>query len=124
LIYFDLYSPKKCPDLWSMEVFQALYQKTLDRRRKGLSSLLVTYSASTAVRAALVLAGFCVGYGVATSDKKDTTLASTERSDLRNPLSWAWLEKWKRSGKPYPFGFTAGDRESLLEQLSKLLEKN
>ena len=123
LIYFDLYSPKKCAELWSVEVFQAFYQKTLDRRRKGLSTLLVTYSASTAVRAALVLAGFYVGYGVSTSDKKDTTLASTEQSELKNPLGLAWLEKWKRSGKPYPFGFSATERETLLEQLSKLLEK-
>ena len=123
LIYFDLYSPKKCPELWGVETFQALYQKTLHRREQGHSTFFITYSASTAIRAALLLSGFFVGYGVATSDKKDTTVASTVRQDLSAPLSSEWLEKWKRSGKPYPHGLEVVDRSALLEQLSKLLEK-
>ena len=123
LIYFDLYSPKKCPHLWGVETFRCLYEKALPRKNQGLSTLLITYSASTAVRTALLLSQFCVGYGTATSDKKDTTLASTLEQDVKQPLDLSWFEKWKRSGKPYPYGFQSSDREDLLSQLSKLLEK-
>ena len=143
LIYFDLYSPKRCPHLWSVQTFRRLYQKTLIRQDQGQSTLLITYSASTAVRAALILSGFYVGYGVATSDKRDTTVASTHSAELASPLGAPWLEKWRRSSKPYPHSVEDGaedenenvgecgapkreeyrDKEALYSQLSKLLEK-
>ncbi|MBW4540276.1 MAG: hypothetical protein KME43_14180 [Myxacorys chilensis ATA2-1-KO14] len=54
-IFFDPFSPRRCPQLWTVEFFQAV--------AACLSStgLLSTYSRSAAVRSALIEAGFQIG---------------------------------------------------------------
>jgi queuine tRNA-ribosyltransferase len=96
LVYFDFYSPAICPELWSREVFSKLL------RQMKKDALLITYSATKAVRAAMLLAGFWVGKGVPTRMKQETTVASLDPMILKTPLDLAWLKSLERSGKPLP----------------------
>lgn len=104
VIFFDLYSPRISGALWSVPVMELL-------RRHSPQATLVTYSAATPVRLALLLAGWRVGRpsgsNPVTSLKNDSTLAiaSELQSDwLENPLGVEWLEKFRHSSqaRPYP----------------------
>jgi len=102
LVYYDFYSPKVLPDLWGRECFQRVIKAALPRSDQGLGTMILTYSSSTAVRAALLLAGFHVGYGISTGKKRETTVASTRRSDINKPLGSEWIQHWRRSKNPLP----------------------
>ncbi len=127
LIFFDLYSPKSLPELWSYQTFQLLAEKchqpknSLDLRE----TTLITYSASTAVRAALLLNGFYVGKGKSTAGKKETTLANTRKTSLANPLSKDWLDHWQRSSQPLPRDlaepFNPEEKEQISSKLSAII---
>lgn len=54
-IFLDPFSPRRCPQLWTVEFFQ------LVGRCLAPDGLLATYSRSAAVRSALKLAGLCIG---------------------------------------------------------------
>jgi tRNA U34 5-methylaminomethyl-2-thiouridine-forming methyltransferase MnmC len=54
-IFFDPFSPQRCPQLWTVEFVQATAQCLAP------SGKLATYSRSAAVRTALSAAGLCVG---------------------------------------------------------------
>ena len=64
---------------------------------------LYTYSAATAVRVALLSAGFFVAYGVATGPKTETTIAfnraegATQHPMTPPLLDHKWLARWRRS---------------------------
>jgi hypothetical protein len=90
-VIFDPYSPTANPGMWTQEVFGAI------RRRAGGDCILTTYSRSTAIRARLLLAGWCVGRGAATGEKNETTVAAVRVEDLREPLRADWLERVRRS---------------------------
>ena len=72
------------------------------------SAELYTYSASTAVRAALLAAGFFVAPGAGTGPKSDTTIAfATAQGAREHPaaprlLGADWLTRWRRSGAKFP----------------------
>lgn len=106
LIYFDLYSPTTCGELWGIAAMSKLFQKA----SKG-SCLLITYSSSTAVRTALLLAGFRVGRGLGTQLKHETTLATAGIEPLLNPLGQKWVRKFLRSSNRIPkdWGKTEAD---------------
>jgi tRNA U34 5-methylaminomethyl-2-thiouridine-forming methyltransferase MnmC len=91
-IFFDFYSPKIVPELWSREKFQVLRRKIGDREAR-----LYTYSAATPVRMNLLLAGFFVGEGVSTGVKNETTIAATRLEALEKPLEKKWLSKLETS---------------------------
>ena len=79
------------------------------------SLALFTYSASTAVRASLLAAGFSVAAGVATGVKNETTIAliHPEKSLSRYPLlDREWLSKWERSNAKFPAMLAAFDQPS------------
>jgi queuine tRNA-ribosyltransferase len=99
VVYFDLYSPKVCPQLWGFQTFKLLRQAMAGNET---SSLLVTYCAATSVRSAMLLAGFQVGYGTSTAAKKETTLATLSGGNLSRPLDETWFKKRARSSKPFP----------------------
>lgn len=65
-ILFDAFSPATNPVMWTGGLFADLYQ-CLDVRR---SCALATYSRSTPLRVALLLAGFHVGPGSATGRRR------------------------------------------------------
>jgi tRNA U34 5-methylaminomethyl-2-thiouridine-forming methyltransferase MnmC len=54
-IFFDPFSPRRCPQLWSVEFFRAVAQ------RLASTGKLATYSRAAATRAALRSAGFHIG---------------------------------------------------------------
>jgi queuine tRNA-ribosyltransferase len=96
VIFYDFYSPKSSEEnIWGYRNFARL-------RAACVNTTLITYSSATAVRAAMLLGGFFVGTGPATSIKRETTIASTHLSALKSPLDVTWLEKFKRSSKRLP----------------------
>jgi len=98
VILFDPWSPAKNPAMWTAPLFADLYRH-LD---PAIPCSLATYSRSTMVRVALLLAGFWVGAGVPTGSKEETTLAANRPELIRAPLDGRWLERVRRSGAAEP----------------------
>jgi queuine tRNA-ribosyltransferase len=96
VVFWDPFSPRATPALWTTAAFAALRSAC----REGAT--VHTYSAATATRSALLLAGFAVGVGDATGMGKDTTQAALERTALARPLDRRWLERLARSAAPFP----------------------
>jgi len=103
LIFYDPFSYKADSELWTGEIFARIFQRCAAKPAE-----LYTYSASTAVRVALLNAGFCVAQGVGTGPKTETTVAFTDldgaaRHPLRPPLlDHKWLARWRRSAAKFP----------------------
>jgi queuine tRNA-ribosyltransferase len=102
VVFWDPYSPRTNPELWSERAFAAA---------RGLcraGATLHTYGAATATRSALLLAGFFVGFGPALGSKRagprassaqkqrHATMAATRLEDLARPLDRAWLANFPR----------------------------
>jgi queuine tRNA-ribosyltransferase len=96
IIYWDPFSPRNNPTLWTVAAFAAV------RRLAGPRATLFTYSASTATRVALLLAGWAVGAGDSTGDKAVTTAAAVAVADLQRPLDRRWLARLERPDAPLP----------------------
>ena len=109
LVYYDFFSPKSAPELWTLAVFRRL--RALDL------PILLTYTTSTAVRSALLLAGFNVGHGISTDAKLETTVAAMNSRELVRPLGRDWLEKLARSSRPLPDDIPVRERGLALERL-------
>ncbi|MBK9036662.1 MAG: tRNA guanosine(34) transglycosylase Tgt [Myxococcales bacterium] len=100
VIWWDPWSTKVDGALWTRAVFAAL------AARLARPCELVTYSRSTAVRAALLAAGFFVARGAPSGPKPETTLAlhglaPTALADYRL-LDRTWLAHRARSTAAYP----------------------
>lgn len=54
-IFFDPFSPRRCPQLWTVEFFQQV------ARCLAADGKLATYSRSASVRSAMLAAGLCIG---------------------------------------------------------------
>ena len=93
LLFYDPYSPEANPEMWTLPHFEALRSALAPDR----PALLATYSRSSAVRVALLLAGFFVGIGRSTGAKSETTLAASHPALLAEPLPPAWLARVARS---------------------------
>lgn len=96
LVYYDPYSHKQNEEMWTTACFKKLREKCQPQ------AMLYNYSQATNIRAALLEAGFYVGYGQPTGLKEATTQAATQLKDLSNPLDERWLQRWKRSHKQLP----------------------
>ncbi|MGZ3408337.1 MAG: MnmC family methyltransferase [Polyangia bacterium] len=96
VVFWDPFSPRANPELWTVAAFAAL------RRAAAARCVLYTYSASTATRVALLLAGFAVGAGDAIGDKAETTAAAVCVDDLLRPLERGWLKRLERADVPLP----------------------
>ncbi len=96
VVFWDPFSPRATPALWSVAAFTAL------RRVCRGGATVHTYSAATATRSALLLAGFAVGAGDAAGTGKDTTQAALDHRALARPLDRRWLERLARSDAPFP----------------------
>jgi queuine tRNA-ribosyltransferase len=97
LVYYDPFSYKTNMPLWSLDIFTKLFKSC------GETAELFTYSASTAVRAALLGAGFYVAKGRGTGPKEETTIA-IKGGGVRELLGREWLQRWQRSQAKYPYG--------------------
>jgi len=96
VVFWDPFSPKANPSLWSVAAFSAL------RRACRAGATVHTYSGATATRSALLLAGFAVGIGPSTNAGKFGTLAATDLGSLAEPLDRRWLERLSRSSAAFP----------------------
>ena len=110
VIFYDPFSSKTDTALWHSDVFARLHRHCAPRPAE-----LYTYAAGTAVRVALLLAGFYVAEGVGTGPKATTTVAFTRRdgrnTDANSPrlLGPEWLARWRRSGSKYPAGLAESE---------------
>jgi queuine tRNA-ribosyltransferase len=102
-IFYDPFSAKTDTAMWTLECFENLFAVTADHDTE-----LFTYSASTAVRAALLAAGFVLTRGVPTGKRSETTVAMTPLAAVhcaarrRVRLGCEWLERWRRSDAKFP----------------------
>lgn len=96
IVFWDPFSPRANPQLWTVAAFGAV------RRRAAARGTLFTYSASTATRVALLLAGWAVGVGASIGEKAATTAAAIVLHDLAAPLDHAWLRRLSRPDVPLP----------------------
>jgi queuine tRNA-ribosyltransferase len=96
LVFWDPFSPKANPALWTLSAFAALRARCAER------AALYTYSTATATRSALLLAGFFVGAGDPSGPKEETTAAATGPALLARPLDGRWLARLARSSAPFP----------------------
>ena len=103
LIFYDPFSFKTDSALWTPETFARIFNRCAPK-----SAELYTYSASTAVRVALLSAGFFVAEGIGTGPKAATTMAFTRATGAgEHPLSppllgRPWLTRWQRSHAKSP----------------------
>jgi queuine tRNA-ribosyltransferase len=100
IIYFDPFSYKTDEALWTPASFRRIFQWCQSRH-----TTLLTYSNSTAVRAALLWAGFFVGKGKSTGLKTETTIAMTHSEVAMSSftlLGEEWLGRWERSAAKFP----------------------
>ncbi|MBI3801999.1 MAG: tRNA guanosine(34) transglycosylase Tgt [Deltaproteobacteria bacterium] len=111
LIFYDLFSAKTDSALWTAEIFSRIFQRCASK-----SAELYTYSAATAVRVALLTAGFFVAEGVGTGPKSTTTIAFTRATGAgEHPLAprllgQQWLTRWRRSHVKFPLTLTNEER--------------
>lgn len=118
LIFYDPFSFKADSALWTAEVFACI------RAHCGPKAAeLYTYSASTAVRVALLVAGFFVAEGVGTGPKSTTTIAFTRANGadthpLAPPLlGQDWLARWRRSHAKFPASLTPDGRVHVAQRV-------
>jgi queuine tRNA-ribosyltransferase len=116
IVYFDPFSFKTDSELWTLTAF-----RELARLCGARATELFTYTYSTAVRAAMLAAGFYVAKGCATGPKGETTIAMTsaaaDQAHDRELLDAHWLQRWQRSTASAPLGAAIDDdswREAVL----------
>jgi queuine tRNA-ribosyltransferase len=128
LVFYDPFSSKTDSALWTAEIFARIFKRCLPK-----SAELYTYSASTAVRVALLTAGFFVAQGVGTGPKSDTTIAFTTANGAGDHplaprlLGKGWLTRWRRSGAKFPTTLSNEERprfEKLIETHHQFLSES
>lgn len=115
LIFYDLFSSKVDSSHWTPELFARILAHASRH-----PAALATYSNSTAVRAALLSAGFYVATGIASGPKTETTVAFTHSPpDNLSPglLDSDWLAKWSRSSVKYPAQLPLASRPVFEKQI-------
>jgi queuine tRNA-ribosyltransferase len=117
IVFFDPFSFKTDGNLWTLAAFRELHHVCGERATE-----LFTYTYSTAVRAAMLAAGFFVAKGRATGPKQETTIAlssvAARGAHAYDLLGLEWLERWQRSAAQAPLGVLAGDetwRDAVME---------
>jgi len=114
VIFYDPFSTKTDSALWVPEVFVRVLAHC-----GGKAAELFTYSSATAVRVALLSAGFFVGDGVSTGPRAATTVAATDwsRAGGEGPgamgpklLGEEWLTRWRRSDAKFPASLAVNAR--------------
>jgi queuine tRNA-ribosyltransferase len=95
IVYWDPFSPRANPALWSVATFTALRRSCRDR------ATVHTYSGATATRTALLLAGFAVGFGDVLPSGRQASVAAARLEDLERPLDGRWLARLSRSSAPF-----------------------
>lgn len=112
LIFYDPFSAKTDTGLWTAEIFARLRRHCVGG---GKNSALYTYSAATAVRVALLRAGWWVAEGAGTGPKASTTIAFAEKPAEEGVklLGAEWLARWRRSGAKFPADLPEAERAAV-----------
>lgn len=118
-ILFDPFSPAKNPVMWTLPLFERIFQ-LLDPLR---GCILTTYSRSTMVRVGLLLAGFSVGRGRPSGMKEETTVAASALDLLDEPLDPAWLQRGLNSASAEPLKTSAYRQSPLSAQTWERLQQ-
>jgi len=110
LIFLDAFTPSKCPCLWSYEFFKELF-KHLEP-----DGMLLTYSSSASVRAAMIEAGFSIGNIYCERENKFIgTVAVKDKSFIKYDLSEYDLGLLKtRAGIFYRDPNLTGENEAII----------
>jgi queuine tRNA-ribosyltransferase len=103
LVFWDPWSPRSNAELWTVRAFATL------RKHCAPGAEVFTYSRATAVRSALLLAGFHVGTG-ALVGTKETTAAALAPARPAQPLDRRWLARLQRSSAAWPSDIAAADQ--------------
>ena len=114
LIFFDLFSQHTYAEGWTLDVFEAIYNRCV-----GRDVSLFTYTSSTAVRALMLAAGFWVASGVGTGARVNSTIALSRAESLESAslLGPEWLSRWQRSAAQVPPGTDPRTLELVSERL-------
>jgi queuine tRNA-ribosyltransferase len=108
LIYYDLFSSNSDIRFWQKDAFRALMKHC-----EGHPFQVMTYTASTLVRATLLAEGLFVGYGIGVGPKAHTTSIFNDESlahKTGNLLGFEWLTRWERSSAQFPANLTDGQK--------------
>ena len=119
IVFYDPFSHKTNSIFWKLESFERLF-KLFEQHPKGM--VMVTYSASTAVRASLLAAGFNVLHGEGMAGRAATLAVSTTCKEhpifsQAKPLGSSWLERWKRSSAAVPEHIPVNQREGFRQKI-------
>lgn len=98
VIFYDPFSAKVDGEMWSLATFRRLFAHVAG----DAPVELFTYSASTAIRSALLAAGFHVARGVGSGPKEETTIALTRPLAPHALLGRDWLDRRARSTAKLP----------------------
>lgn len=121
LVFHDPFSAKTDSPLWTAETFARIAARASANTDCGAE--LYTYSAATAVRVALLSAGFFVAEGVGTGPKASTTVAFTHLNGLATHpaaprlLGAEWLARWGRSHAQFPAGLPETERDAFAQRI-------
>jgi len=122
-IFYDPYSTKTDSEMWTLGCFRSIFAACAAHDTE-----LFTYSAATAVRSAMLAAGFIVARGVPTGWRTDTTVAMTPlaashaASRGRQLLGRPWLERWQRSEARFPSDVVASAEVEIAERIVGLAQ--
>lgn len=119
-ILFDPWSPAKNPAMWTAPLFADLF-RLLDPTRP---CAMPTYSRSTMLRVALLLAGFFVGSGRASGMKEETTIAANVSHLVPSLLGRKFLDRAQRSGSAEPLWDSVYRQARLQPATLELLRKH
>jgi queuine tRNA-ribosyltransferase len=111
LVFWDPWSPRSNAELWTARAFATL------RAHCAPGAELFTYSRATAVRSALLLAGFDVGAG-AVVGTKETTAAALAPARPAQPLDRRWLARLQRSSAALPSDIAAAEVPAALARIA------
>lgn len=110
IIWYDPFSYKVDPAPWTT--------KALTQTLRAIDThptTLYTYTASTAIRASMLLSGWYVGRGTGTTTRRESTVAfSPAQANLLQKealLDQRWLTKWEKSSAKRPLGDVPDDYE-------------
>jgi queuine tRNA-ribosyltransferase len=116
LIFYDMFSINACSRVWTLDAFRRLFAAC-----DGRAVELFTYTSSTAIRAALLAAGFYVARGCGVGDRAETTIALTPAAQAATSgsryqlLASEWIGRWERSDAKLPAEM-AGHASSVFER--------
>jgi queuine tRNA-ribosyltransferase len=99
VIFYDPFSAKVDGPMWSLATFRRLFAHVA---AADAAVELFTYSGSTAIRSALLAAGFHVARGVGSGPKPETTIALTRPLAPHALLGRDWLDRRARSTAKLP----------------------